>query len=79
MFMSAGAAGRATTVVDEHVVHPVLSLPLTIFCREVMAKASKGGARGSDVGEKEGRALVVERGSGEEEVRRAENRVGVED
>lgn len=76
--MGAGAAGGAATVVDEHVVGPILTLSLTNFFIMAIAKTSKCGACGNDVSEGEGRALAVEGRSGEKEVRRAENGVGVE-
>ena len=78
VFVGARAAGGAAAVVDDYVVVPLLLPTLTVFCGRVMGKTHKGDARGSDVGEGEGRVLAMEGGGGEEEVGRAEDWVGVE-
>lgn len=79
VLMRAGAAGGAATVIDDHVVARLLTLSFTSLSRRVMAKTSKDAARGSHVGEGEGRALAVEGASGDQEVRGAPNWEGVED
>ena len=76
--MQAGAAGGAATVVHKLMVPPNPTLFLTVLCRGAIGKTSKGVARGSDIGEAEGRALPVEGVSGEKEVREAEDWVGGE-
>ena len=48
---------------------PIPALPLTVLCRRVIDKTSKGVARGSDTGEGEERASALEGASGEKEVR----------
>lgn len=78
VFMRAGAARGATTVVDEHVVALLLTLLLTISSRGIMGEAGKGGTCGNDVGEGEGRALAVEGRSGEKEESWTDNWVSVE-
>lgn len=83
MFVKAGAAGFSTTVVDKYVLTPFPLCPLRTFLittspRKVTAQPSKDTPCGNDISKGEGLALAMKGRSSEKEVRRAENRVSVE-